>query len=182
MPCKKAPAFSENCLNDMYYHQIDFPTQALFFIYSFAAGIVDGCFALILCSGAIKRTRIKIISDIAFCLISVLIIVCTNIVLQDAALRIYEVIAFLAAFILFLLIFKRKSDKVSEKAYAIIKKRIITPIYTLCKHIINISKKILKKIHEVVYNFIHKCKELLKRHGGKEKSKKEKDKTGQTAA
>ena len=180
---KRTLPFSENYLSEMYYHQIDFPTQALFFFYSCCAGIIDGFFALILCSRAIKNRRVKLITDIAFCFISVLILVCTNIIFQDAALRVYEVFAFLSALLLFLILFKKRSDAITEKFYMLIRKYILIPIFHFCKLIINICKKILKKIYQVVYNFIYKCKELLKRNVKKEKSKKEeKRKARQTAS
>lgn len=162
----------------MYYHQIDFFTQAAFFMYSFIAGIVAGFFALFLCSAAFKG-KTKVVLDIIFCLICVLILVCTNIVFQDAALRVYEVISFLSSLILFVVLFKKKSDILTEKLFRFIQKLIIQPIYRFCKYIINKLKNILKKIGIVVYNFIQKFKEKMKRNAKSNKEKKKKETASQ---
>ena len=158
----------------MYYHQIDFVTQAAFFFYSFIAGIIAGVFALILCSSAFKG-KIKAVLDIIFCLLSVFILVCTNIIFQDAALRVYEVISFISALILIVAVFKKKSDILTQKVFQFFFHFFIKPIQSFCKYIINKIKKILKKIGDVVYNFIHNNKEKMKRNARTKKEKKKKE-------
>ena len=167
----------------MYYHNIDFFTQASFFCYSFAAGILDGVLALFLCSSAWSHCkRLKIVFDIFFALISVFLIVITNIIFQDAALRFYEMLAFFIALILFLCIFKKRGDKLTKTLFSFVYHHFVFPLMRLCKQIINKLKNVLKKIGNVVYNFIQKSKERIKQHAKKEKTKKEKAHSAQTAS
>ena len=171
----------------MYFHQIDFLTQSRFFLYSFIAGLFNGFIALILCSAAIKG-KLKFISDILFCLTSVLLLVCTNIVFQDAALRVYEIAAFLSAGILVIILVKKRSDAIALKLFGFFEKVIWQPFIQKCKLLINKCKKLLKKADTVVYNFNKKFKEKFRSHaaiGKKEKQKKEEEKNreaGQTVA
>lgn len=156
----------------MYYHQIDFFTQSTFFIISFIAGLTDGVLALFLCSPVFKG-KTKFFFDILFCVCTVLLIVCTNILFQDAALRVYEMIAFLTALLLFCGIFKKRSDALVIKIDNRLRQHILKPFHSFCKNSMNKCKNILKKQREVVYNLIHKHFRSFKRNGKKQNQKSE---------
>ncbi|MBR0414186.1 MAG: hypothetical protein IJI67_03845 [Clostridia bacterium] len=119
----------------------------------------------------------------AFCLLCVLLIVCTNIVFQEGALRVYEVIAFLTALVLVIIFLKKKSDKAAVKVSVFLYNNLFCPLSQLFKHIMNNIKKLLKKARQMVYNFTNKSKEHLKRNAEKYTTKKEKkEKAGKTAS
>ena len=162
----------------MYYHQIDFFTQSKFFIISFIAGVLSSFFALILCSKVISK-KLKYISDVLFCLISLLIFVCTNIAFQDAALRHYEIFAFVFGLIISVFVFKKKTDIFIEKFY----QKFFFPLFSLIekeyKFIINKLKTLLKKVRSLLYNLISKIKELFF-NNAKSKRKKQKEKSEPT--
>ena len=156
----------------MYYHQIDFFTQSAFFFISFIAGLFNGVLAVFLCS-PIFTGKIKIAFDLLFCLCTVVVIVCINILYQDAALRVYEMIAFITALILFCAIFKKRSDALVLKIHSRLKRHLYLPVKTICKNSMNKCKNILKRQREVVYNyFTHKHFRSFKHHGKKQKSEK----------
>lgn len=163
----------------MYYHQIDFFTQSRFFFISFGAGLLASLFSFFLCSKVISK-KIKIITDIIFCLICVLIIVCTNIAFEDAALRLYELIAFISALLLMVFLFKKRVDMIAEKVC----KSVIFPIFSFfkkeCKIIINKLKSLLKKIRSVLYNLLRKLKEHFFTNA-KSKQKKQKKESEPTS-
>jgi len=166
----------------MYYHDIAFGAQARFFLISFAAGLIAGCFALLLCAKPLKGA-LRFMGDIVFCLICVLLVVCNNIVFQEGALRVYEVIAFLIALASVVIILKKKSDKAAVKVSVLLQKILFLPLTKLFKHIMNNIKKLLKKARRMVYNFTNKSKEHLKRNAEKYTTKKEKKKkAGKTAS
>lgn len=165
----------------MYYHQIDFLTQTRFFAVSFFAGIVDGVLALILCSNAIAA-KIRVFTDILFSLFSVLLIVCCNIIFQDAALRIYEFIAFVAGVLLVVFLFKKKSDRALSSAVRFVNVHVLEPLCLICKRCVKKTKNILKKSREVVYNFYSKSKEKCFTHAKRKKQKNKEKKATETNA
>ncbi len=146
----------------MYYHDIGFLAQSKFFLYSLCAGVADGLLALLLCSKAIKG-KAAVICDFIYCLLSVLLIVCVNIVMQDAALRVYQMIAFLTALILTLILLKKRSDKIALAVQSFLSDKLFRPVFRHCKYIINKLKNILKKAYDVVYNFIRSFQAKLSR-------------------
>ncbi|MBE6817631.1 MAG: hypothetical protein E7517_00530 [Ruminococcaceae bacterium] len=145
----------------MYYHDIAFGAQFRFFLISFAAGLAAGVCALFLCAKPFKGA-LRSIFDIVLCLLSVMLFVCTNLVFQEGAMRVYELAAFLIALILIVVLFKKHSDKVALKLADVVKKCFIQPVKRLFKYIVNNIKKLLKKARIIVYNSINQIKEYQK--------------------
>lgn len=135
----------------MYYHSIDFKTQSAFFLFSFLAGVLSG-FLFLLLTANFKKRKIAIISETLACVLSLLIFLCTNLVFEDAALRVYELIAYLCAFILTVLLLKPARDKLAKKLY----NRFGKPFYERIKQLVNSLRRVLKKEWRIVYNFLNK--------------------------
>ena len=167
----------------MYYHDIAFSTQLRFCLISFIAGSVSGLCALFLCAKPLKGA-LRFVCDVVFCLLSVFILVCTNIVFQEGALRVYQVAAFLAGLLLIVVLLKKHSDRVAEYLAEIGMRYLVLPCKGLYKHIVNNIKNLLKKGLNIVYNSINKMKEYQKRHAKDKALKKEKKKepAGKTAS
>ena len=162
----------------MYYHDIGFLAQSGFFFVSFVTGVAAGFFALVLLAKPLSG-KVRFLCDIVFCLMCVLLLVCTNIIYQDAALRVYEFLAFLLGLGLVLLVLKKHSDRFAQKVVNFGAKYIRVPLSNFCKNIMNKLKNILKKVHCMLYNFINQRKEKYKRNGGQTKKKKEKKESQQ---
>ena len=159
----------------MYYHDIAFLAQSKFFIYSLLAGMADGVLCLFFCSKSVKESR-KFVFDFLFCILSCFIIVIVNIAFQDAALRIYEVLAFILGLFLVVFTLKKRTDKVFVIVKNHLNKHFFTPVLNLFKLIINKIKLLLKKLHTMLYNLYSKFKEIKKRDAKKRTKKEKKEK------
>lgn len=160
----------------MYYHEIAFLPQFRFLLTSFLFGIADGIICTVLCCPFFSKI-VKSLFDFLFVIITCTIIVITNIIYQDAALRVYEVIAFFVGIIVVVITIKRKSDLILLNLYKKVLIRIFTPAKRIYELIINNLKILLKKISLMLYNLYIKVSLIVKRifkvNGNKEKEKKE---------
>ena len=136
----------------MYYHSIDFKTQGTFLLFSMIAGCFAGIVFILLFSRNRKKLK-AVFSDILACVAPLFILVCTNIVLEDAALRVYEVITFICSLILTVLFLKPMKDKVLDKIRFLNTKTADKPVFRKSKQLVNSFRIVLKNDTRIVYNF-----------------------------
>lgn len=166
----------------MYYHEISFLPQLRFLVYSLMSGFADGIICSLLCSKAIKG-KIKYAADFLFCIITVFIIVSVNIASQEGALRVYEVFGFSAGLLIFIAVFKKRTDKIFVFISDALKKILFNPICKFFKEIINKARLILKKQGVKVYNLkVETVKKLREKKSLHDKARKEKKKKSKTDA
>ena len=139
----------------MYYHEISLLPQLKFLLYSVFSGIIDGLICTLLCNPIFGK-KVRFVLDFIFVIISTFIIVITNIVYQDAALRFYELLGFFFGLLLILLTYKKSSDNFFIKRKNAYNKRIVTPLKNKCEFIINKVKLVLKKITLLLYNLYNR--------------------------
>lgn len=160
----------------MYYHEIAFLPQFRFLLTSFLFGIADGIICTVLCFPFFNKT-VKFIVDFIFVIITCAVIVITNIIYQDAALRVYEVVSFFAGIMVVIITIKRKTDLLLLNLYKKIIIKIFNPTKRIYELIINYLKILLKKISLMLYNLYIRVslitKGIFKLNGNKEKEKKE---------
>lgn len=160
----------------MYYHEISLFPQLRFLLYSVFSGIIDGVLCVLLCNPLFGK-KARAVIDFIFVLISAFIIVFTNLVYQEAALRLYELLGFFFGLILIILTLKHKTDKFFLKRKTFYTKRIIFPIKNKSKLIFNKIKIILKKVTSLLYNLnnriLNKSKEKNADNGCQKEEKKE---------
>ena len=160
----------------MYYHEISLFPQLGFLLYSVFSGMIDGVICIFLCNPLFNK-KMRFIADLIFTFLSTFLIVITNLIYQDAALRLYELLGFFFGLVLILITIKQRSDKFFIKRKNSLNKRIIIPINNKCKIIINKTKLVLKKITLLLYNLYNrmfsKSKETKANNGTQEEKKKE---------
>ena len=160
----------------MYYHEISLLPQLRFLLYSVLSGMIDGVICALLCNPLFTK-KVRLITDVIFSLFTTLIIVATNLVYQEGALRLYQLLGFFFGLILIIITFKHKTDKFFIKHKNIYNKRIVIPLNNKCKIIINKTKLVLKKVTSLLYNLYNrmflKIKEKKANNGCKKEEKKE---------
>lgn len=160
----------------MYYHEISLLPQLRFLLYSVFAGIIDGFICAFICNPIFSK-KMRLLSDIIFMIISTFILVSTNLVFQEAALRFYELLGFFFGLILIIITFKHKTDIFFIKRKNAYSKRIVIPLKNKCKLIINKTKIVLKKVTLLLYNLYNRMfmngKEKKANNGSKKEEKKE---------
>ena len=160
----------------MYYHEISLFPQLRFLLYSVFSGIIDGLICIFICNPLYGK-KMRLIADFIFAIISTFLIIITNIVYQEAALRFYELLGFFFGLVLIIITIKQRSDKYLIKRKNAYNKRIFIPLKNKCKIILNKIKIVLKKITSMMYNLYNrmfiKGKEKKANNGTKKEEKKE---------
>ncbi len=163
----------------MYYHEIDFFNQAGFFIYSFVSGFISGLIYS-LCDVLAFNKAFRYATDIIFSVSFLQVVIFTNIIFQESALRFYEITGSFLGLFFYLISIK----KYVNKFFIFIKRGItdvlIKPSVQIFKLINSFIKKILQYTASKVYNlyklsvknFGSLFKERFSKNNGGEKKEK----------